>query len=163
MLCLKLKLKSLTQNPFWTAQDMGVYRPRFKLNPHVLRVPIVPGSDPRVMLGDCAARGVRGIVLEVIPCPKSTINEAPTVANGRRAGLEQFPCGVGALVQQALCGPELSRAVSRAGVWRRQHARLGAPRLAALAAGSNFEGHEGVVKKTATLSAAGPYRGPVMH
>ena len=27
--------------------DRGVYRARFKLNPNVLRVPIVPGSDPR--------------------------------------------------------------------------------------------------------------------
>lgn len=42
----------------------GVYRTRFKLNPHVLRVPIVPGCDPREAYGDLAGRGVRGLVLE---------------------------------------------------------------------------------------------------
>ncbi|EFN58347.1 hypothetical protein CHLNCDRAFT_142407 [Chlorella variabilis] len=41
-----------------------VYRPRFNLDPRVIRVPIIPGSDPRVMYGDVAARGVKGMVLE---------------------------------------------------------------------------------------------------
>ena len=50
--------------PWFWCQVAGVYRPRFKLDHSVLRVPIVPGSDPRTMLGDCAARGVQGIVLE---------------------------------------------------------------------------------------------------
>eukprot|EP00873_Tetraselmis_striata_P042011 jgi/Tetstr1/462275/TSEL_007293.t1 len=45
-------------------RNKGVYRPRFKLNPNVIRVPIVPGSDPRKAYGDLAARGVRGVVLE---------------------------------------------------------------------------------------------------
>lgn len=45
-------------------QVVGVYRPRFNLNSNVLRVPIVPGSDPRLVYGDCAERGVKGIVLE---------------------------------------------------------------------------------------------------
>jgi len=35
-----------------------------RLDPHVLRVPIVPGGDPRELYGDLVGRGVRGIVLE---------------------------------------------------------------------------------------------------
>jgi L-asparaginase/Glu-tRNA(Gln) amidotransferase subunit D len=42
----------------------GAYRPRFKLDPAVVRIPIVPGSDPRATYGDLAGRGVRGVVLE---------------------------------------------------------------------------------------------------
>ena len=41
-----------------------VYRPRFMLDPRVIRIPIIPGSDPRQMYGDVAARGVKGVVLE---------------------------------------------------------------------------------------------------
>jgi len=40
------------------------YTPRLKLNPNVLRVPIVPGCDPNKAYGDLYERGVRGIVLE---------------------------------------------------------------------------------------------------
>lgn len=42
-----------------------MFRPRYKLNPNVIRVPIVPGCDPRIAYGDLYARGIRGIVLEV--------------------------------------------------------------------------------------------------
>lgn len=42
----------------------GVYRPRFNLEPGVIRIPVVPGSDPRRCYGDLYARGVRGVVLE---------------------------------------------------------------------------------------------------
>lgn len=42
----------------------GGYVPRFKLEPAVLRVPVVPGSDPRTAYGDLVDRGVKGIVLE---------------------------------------------------------------------------------------------------
>ncbi|KAF6261849.1 Asparaginase/glutaminase [Scenedesmus sp. NREL 46B-D3] len=42
----------------------GGYRPRFNLEPAVIRIPIVPGSDPRVAYGDLAERGVKGVVLE---------------------------------------------------------------------------------------------------
>ncbi|KAL6777071.1 hypothetical protein ACKKBF_B20105 [Auxenochlorella protothecoides x Auxenochlorella symbiontica] len=45
-------------------QPEGVYRPRLRLDPAVLRVPIVPGVDPRVAYGDLVGRGVRGVVLE---------------------------------------------------------------------------------------------------
>lgn len=40
------------------------YTPRMKLETNVIRVPIVPGCDPRKAYGDLYARGVRGIVLE---------------------------------------------------------------------------------------------------
>lgn len=42
----------------------GVYRPRFKLDPKVIRIPIVPGSIPRMAYGNLSERGVRGVVLE---------------------------------------------------------------------------------------------------
>ncbi|PNH01046.1 Glutamyl-tRNA(Gln) amidotransferase subunit D, partial [Tetrabaena socialis] len=42
----------------------GAYKPRFKLDPRVIRVPVVPGSDPRTAYGDLYGRGVRGVVLE---------------------------------------------------------------------------------------------------
>jgi L-asparaginase/Glu-tRNA(Gln) amidotransferase subunit D len=45
----------------------GSYAPRFKLEPRVMRVPVVPGLDPRIAYGpggDVAARGVHGVVLE---------------------------------------------------------------------------------------------------
>ena len=41
-----------------------MYRPRFELDPRVMRIPIVPGSDPRQAYGDLYGRGVRGVVLE---------------------------------------------------------------------------------------------------
>ena len=37
---------------------------RVQLDPNVVRIPIVPGCDPRSAYGDLAARGVRGVVLE---------------------------------------------------------------------------------------------------
>ena len=46
------------------SQPSGGYRPRFKLDAAVMRVPIVPGCDPRKAYGDLAGRGVNGIVLE---------------------------------------------------------------------------------------------------
>ncbi|KAI8463151.1 MAG: Asparaginase/glutaminase [Monoraphidium minutum] len=45
-------------------QSEGSYRPRFKLDPSVIRIPIVPGSDPRKCYGDLMERGVKGVVLE---------------------------------------------------------------------------------------------------
>lgn len=42
----------------------ATYTPRLKLNPNVLRVPIVPGCEPEKAYGDLYARGVRGVVLE---------------------------------------------------------------------------------------------------
>ena len=42
----------------------GVYRPRFKLDTRVIRVPVIPGLDPRTAYGNLAKRDVKGIVLE---------------------------------------------------------------------------------------------------
>ena len=39
-------------------------RAPLQLNPNVIRIPIVPGSDPRKAYGDLWGRGVRGVVLE---------------------------------------------------------------------------------------------------
>lgn len=45
-------------------QVSGVYRPRFKLDTRVLRVPVIPGMDPRTAYGNLADRNIKGIVLE---------------------------------------------------------------------------------------------------
>ncbi|KAK9810997.1 hypothetical protein WJX73_004737 [Symbiochloris irregularis] len=61
-------LATLGTNVDWDQRFLlevqGTYRPRFKLDPRVIRIPIVPGSDPRLAYGDLASRGVKGIVLE---------------------------------------------------------------------------------------------------
>jgi len=51
------------------AQVEGVYRPRFRLDTAVIRVPIVPGCDPRAAYGDLAGRGVRGARPPLPPPP----------------------------------------------------------------------------------------------
>lgn len=50
--------------PDFLLQPRGAYSPRFELNTAVMRIPIVPGTDPRQSYGDLSGRGVRGIVLE---------------------------------------------------------------------------------------------------
>lgn len=44
--------------------DPGIYRPRLRLNPAVVRIPVIPGCNPRLAYGDLYQRGVRGAVLE---------------------------------------------------------------------------------------------------
>ena len=56
-----------------------------QLEPNVLRIPIVPGSDPRIAYGDLVARGVRGIVLEAF----GTGNMPDTAAHGWLPWLRQ--------------------------------------------------------------------------
>ncbi|CAK0783848.1 hypothetical protein CVIRNUC_007048 [Coccomyxa viridis] len=51
-------------NPGQLLQVNGVYRPRFKLDTRVIRVPVIPGVDPRVAYGKLAERNIRGIILE---------------------------------------------------------------------------------------------------
>uniref|UniRef100_A0A7S0RJ05 asparaginase n=1 Tax=Pyramimonas obovata TaxID=1411642 RepID=A0A7S0RJ05_9CHLO len=86
------------------------YQPRFNLDPRVLRIPIVPGCDPRTSYGDLYGRGVRGIVLEAF----GTGNMPDTPAHGwlpwlrqqRKKGLLVY------LASQCLTGelqPELYR------------------------------------------------------
>lgn len=95
--------------------DRGVYRPRFKLNPAVLRVPIVPGCDPRQAYGDLYGRGVRGIVLEsfgVGNMPDLPVHGwIPWLRQQRKKGLQVYlasQCGAGSL------HPELYRSGSLA-------------------------------------------------
>jgi len=96
-------------------QQRGVYRPRFKLNPNVLRIPIVPGSDPRQAYGDVYARGVRGVVLETFGVgnmPDLPMHGwLPWLRQQRRKGLQVYlasQCGAGTL------HPELYRSGSLA-------------------------------------------------
>ena len=53
-----------TQLVIYMCQVEGGYRPRFGLDPAVIRLPIVPGSDPRTAYGDLVERGVKGVILE---------------------------------------------------------------------------------------------------
>lgn len=84
-------------------KDPGVYRPRFKLTPSVLRVPIVPGADPRATYGDLAARGVNGIVLEAFGVGNMPDQRGsgwlPWLRAQRAAGLEVY------LTSQCTRGP----------------------------------------------------------
>ncbi len=96
-------------------QQRGVYRPRFKLNPAVIRVPIVPGCDPRMAYGDIYARGVRGVVLETFGVgnmPDLPMHGwLPWLRAQRRKGLHVYlasQCGAGSL------HPELYRSGSLA-------------------------------------------------
>lgn len=58
---IEWKREAMLQN---SGSSLSTYRPRLKLNPNVLRIPIVPGCDPRKAYGNLYERGVRGIVLE---------------------------------------------------------------------------------------------------
>ncbi|KAA6416993.1 MAG: hypothetical protein FRX49_04176 [Trebouxia sp. A1-2] len=62
------KLALLGVEVDWQARYLlqveGGYRPRFGLDPAVIRLPIVPGSDPRTAYGDLVERGVKGVILE---------------------------------------------------------------------------------------------------
>lgn len=62
----------------------GVYRPRFNMDPSVMRVPIVPGCDPRIAYGNLYERGVRGIVLEAFG-----VGNMPDLKDGWLAWLKQ--------------------------------------------------------------------------
>jgi L-asparaginase/Glu-tRNA(Gln) amidotransferase subunit D len=98
-----------------TDRERGVYRPRFKLNPNVIRVPIVPGCDPRLAYGDVYARGVRGVVLETFGVgnmPDLPMHGwLPWLRQQRKKGLMVYlasQCGAGTL------HPELYRSGSLA-------------------------------------------------
>lgn len=96
-------------------QQRGVYRPRFKLNPNVMRIPIVPGCDPRQAYGDVYGRGVRGVVLEAFGVGNmpdlAQHGWIPWLRQQRKRGLQVYlasQCGAGAL------HPELYRSGSLA-------------------------------------------------
>ncbi|QDZ20787.1 asparaginase/glutaminase [Chloropicon primus] len=73
-----------------------VYQPRFKLNTNVIRIPIVPGVDPRKAYGDLYGRGVRGVVLEVFGVGNMPDNNAhgwlPWLKQQRKKGLLVYLC-----------------------------------------------------------------------
>ena len=90
-----------------------LYQPRFKLNPNVLRVPIVPGLDPYKAYGDLSSRGIRGVVLEAFGVGNMPDEEElgwlPWLMEQRRKGLLVY------LTSQCLAGtlhPELYRSGS---------------------------------------------------
>jgi len=73
-----------------------VYQPRFKLNSKVLRVPIVPGCDPRKAYGDLFGRGIHGIVLEVFGVgnmpDQAQQGWLPWLKEQRKKGLQVYLC-----------------------------------------------------------------------
>lgn len=72
----------------------GAYEPRFEMCGDVMRVPVVPGLDPYVGYGDVAARGVRGVVLEVFGVGNCDDREdagwIPWLREMREKGVEFF-------------------------------------------------------------------------
>ena len=57
--------RATPNTPLTTSQNNNkTNQNSFKLDAAVLRVPIIPGVDPRTAYGDVAARGVKGILLE---------------------------------------------------------------------------------------------------
>lgn len=93
----------------------GVYRPRFKMNPRVIRVPCVPGMDPSVAYGDLVARGVEGVVLEVFGVGNMPDREEdgwiPWLRWQREKGLQAY---VISQCERGMLHPELYRAGSAA-------------------------------------------------
>jgi len=90
-----------------------MYTPRLKLDSRVVRVPIAPGSNPRIGYGDLAGRGVRGIVLEAFGVGNMPDGDQhdwlPWLREQREAGLQVYlssQCTRGALQ------PELYRSGS---------------------------------------------------
>ncbi|KAK9820275.1 hypothetical protein WJX72_008496 [[Myrmecia] bisecta] len=90
-------------NENYLLKVQGSYRPRFKLDSRVIRVPIVPGSDPRLAYGDLAKRGVKGIVLEAFGVGNmpDTPQQGwiPWLRQQRKAGLQVY------LGSQCVTGP----------------------------------------------------------
>ncbi|KAA8491378.1 L-asparaginase 1 [Porphyridium purpureum] len=84
------------------------YRPRFRLEPMVMRLPIIPGVDPRLAYGDPAARGVKGIVLEAFGVgnmpDKRKFGWLPFIKAARDAGVLIY---LGSQCQTGALAPEL--------------------------------------------------------
>ena len=73
------------------AYRKSAYTPRLTLNSNVIRLPIVPGCDPKKTYGDLYMRGVRGIVLEAfgvgnMPWTKAT-GWIPWLRSQRKQGM----------------------------------------------------------------------------
>lgn len=57
--CCCCRRADVDWNERYLLRAEGGYVPRFKLEPAVMRVPVVPGSDPRTAYGDLVDRGMR--------------------------------------------------------------------------------------------------------
>ncbi|GAX86244.1 hypothetical protein CEUSTIGMA_g13657.t1, partial [Chlamydomonas eustigma] len=83
---------SIEWNDRYLLRVEGAYKPFLKLDSDVIRVPIIPGSDPRNMYGDLAGRGVRGVVLEAFGVgnlpDESRLGWIPWLKEQRRKGLQ---------------------------------------------------------------------------
>jgi L-asparaginase type I len=80
--------------PNFLLQPHGAYSPRSELDPAVMRIPIVPGTDPRQSYGDLSGRGVHGIVLEAFGAGNMPDAEhhqwLPWLKQQREAGLQVY-------------------------------------------------------------------------
>ncbi|EFJ50143.1 hypothetical protein VOLCADRAFT_89234 [Volvox carteri f. nagariensis] len=101
----------------------GAYKPRFELDPRVIRIPVVPGSDPRIAYGDLYGRGVRGVVLEAFGVgnlpDQASYGWLPWLKDQTAKGLQLtahrlFPVNQVCLTSQCSSGP-LHPALYRAG------------------------------------------------
>ena len=109
-----------------------------QLDPQVIRIPIVPGSDPRLAYGDLTERGIRGVVLEV----------RNRVGNGvwRDHRVEWIDSGSPAIDRMSTISLTLGPRPSTAGFWRRQHPRRGSVGVVALAPGPTAQGAAGIIR-----------------
>lgn len=97
-------------NALW--KDPEIYRPRMKLDPSVVRIPVVPGVRPQMAYGDLVDRGVKGAVIESfgvgnMPDQKSA-GWIEWLRQQRKKGLEVY------LASQCQTGP-LNPALYRSG------------------------------------------------
>jgi L-asparaginase len=81
----------------WNEQALlkvqGVYHPQFELETRVMRLPVVPGCDPRIAYGDLYGRGMRGIILEAFGVgnlPDQKDGWLPWLRSQRRKGLHIY-------------------------------------------------------------------------
>ena len=98
-----------------------------QLDPNVIRVPIVPGSNPNIAYGDLVKRGVKGIVLETFGVGNMPDGDAagwiPWLRKQRKAGLlvylatqclqgplqpELYKSGLAALAMGVEAGPQMT-------------------------------------------------------
>eukprot|EP01025_Chloroclados_australasicus_P069856 TRINITY_DN992_c0_g3_i1.p1 TRINITY_DN992_c0_g3~~TRINITY_DN992_c0_g3_i1.p1 ORF type:complete len:439 (-),score=38.21 TRINITY_DN992_c0_g3_i1:995-2239(-) len=90
-------------NKQFLLRPQGSYRPRFKLEPNVIRIPIVPGCDPREAYGDVSGRGVKGVVVEAFGVGNMPDEEnmgwLPWIKDQREKGLQVY------LASQCTNGP----------------------------------------------------------
>eukprot|EP01023_Acetabularia_acetabulum_P028099 TRINITY_DN2655_c0_g1_i2.p1 TRINITY_DN2655_c0_g1~~TRINITY_DN2655_c0_g1_i2.p1 ORF type:complete len:508 (+),score=64.53 TRINITY_DN2655_c0_g1_i2:152-1525(+) len=90
-------------NTRFLLRPQGTYRPRFKLVPNVIRIPIVPGCEPMQAYGDLVGRGIKGVVLEAFGVgnmpDEETAGWLPWLGDQRSKGLQVY------LASQCTNGP----------------------------------------------------------